>query len=38
MTAPKRKPGRPKSEPTKPATLRLTETQHNYFCKDSENS
>ena len=27
----KRKPGRPKAEPTKPAMLRLTETQHKAY-------
>lgn len=31
MTTPKRKPGRPKGEPTKPAMLRLTEAQHKIY-------
>ena len=31
MTEPKRKPGRPKAEPTKPALIRLTEPQRVKF-------
>jgi len=31
MTEPKRKPGRPKAKPTKPAMLRLTEAQHKAY-------
>ena len=31
MTAPKRKPGRPKAEPTYPAMLRLTAAQRRVY-------
>lgn len=31
MTPPKRKPGRPKAEPTFPAMLRLTKAQHTAY-------
>jgi hypothetical protein len=31
MTIPKRKPGRPKAEPTTPISIRLTKAQHTAY-------